>query len=149
MTAHQRVTMRTVALAVLAGILGCRSGCDDCSDVPPPPPPVATICGGDFRIGDIVEWAAAIDYPYDVDEFLVDPLEVPMELYVRVYGEAYGIDTVFEIIDPFGTVLDIVDDTIGRDPDGWYLLDVCGPWIVRVYAYDDATGPYDLVTEGI
>jgi len=106
-------------------------------------------CGGDFWIGDIVEWEAAIDYPGDVDDFVVDPHEVPMELYVRVFGEAYGIDTVFEIFDPFGYRIDVVDDRVGVDPEGWYLLDVCGPWIVRVYAYDgNAVGPYDLYTEG-
>jgi hypothetical protein len=135
------------ALTILVAATGCRSDSDGHPDVPPPPPPEFAFCGGDFRIGDTVEWLAAIDYPYDVDEFLVDPYEVPMDVRVRVYGEAYGVDTLFEIIDPYGIVIDVVDDAIGRDPEGWYRLDVCGPWIVRVYAWEDQTGPYDLRVE--
>ena len=48
---------------------------------------------------------------------------------------------------PLGNLIDVVDDTIGYDPEALYELDICGPWLIRAYAYDASVGLYDLYTE--
>lgn len=143
---HRIVVVVAVVIAALALSAGCSSRGHRRAHVPPPPPP-AGICLGNVHPGDIVEWEAAIDYPGDVDEFVIDPSIVPGDLLVRIFGQTYGLDMVFEIYDPLGNWIDTVDDTIGYDPEALYELDICGPWIVRAYAYDDSVGPYDLYTE--
>lgn len=146
---HGSARLCTAILFLLTATItlaGC-SGHGHRRRLPPPPPPPSGVCLGEILPGDTIEWQAAMDYPGDVDEFVVDPAVVSGDMLVRIFGEQYGLDMVFEIYDPFGHLIDVVDDVIGYDPEGLYLIDVCGPWIIRAYSFEPDVGPYDMIAE--
>jgi hypothetical protein len=90
--------------------------------------------------------------PGDIDTFEVD-LVAGEDYYLGVFGESSGggslPDPIFEVIDPSGSSLGVVDDSeeFGYDPFTGFEANDSGTFTIDVGGYGGGTGDYTVVLD--